>query len=216
MALRAIFSSDKEREKELPKLNKNPEMEALKFAIDHHAKIINMSFSGKGFSQQEESLIKKAGNAGILVVVSANNDNRDLDSDQYKSYPASYTNLPNMIVVGGIGKNNKKHYSSNFGKETVDVFAPGSRIKCPSINHEYRLIDGTSPAAALVSGVAALLFSANPKLTPEQVRLIIMSSAVRLPDLQGLSKTDATVNAKAALDLLKNYDNNSNKTIAAN
>lgn len=159
------------------------------YAVDNGAKVINMSF-GKGFSPQKywvDSALVYAEKKDVLIIHAAGNDAMNIDSIQ--SYPTptllNKTKLTNFITVGASSDFNISSSSllanfSNHGINTVDVFAPGVKIysTLPGIN-QYGNQQGTSMAAPIVSGIAALLRSYFPSLTAQQIKNIILSSVTK-------------------------------------
>ena len=157
---------------------------AIRYAVDNGAKVINMSF-GKSFSLHPEwvkEAIIYAESKNVLIVTSAGNDGIDLDNNY--DYPndklneSEYAN--NFLKVGAttykLDSTLIASYS-NYGKSEVDIFAPGSNISC--LGWEKNMVDsGTSLSSAIVSGVAALIFSYYPNLTASQVKHIIMESGL--------------------------------------
>ncbi len=199
----------------------------IRYAVDNGAKIINMSF-GKDFSPQKEAVdeaVKYAQEKGVLLVHAAGNDNKN--TDYFYNYPSALLKdgsvADNWIEVGASSFNlNEKLPAtfSNYGNVSVDIFAPGVDIYATLPNNAYDTRSGTSMAAPVVSGIAALLFSYFPHLTPEQVISIITESGItynidvnqpgsenKVP-FSSLSKTGKIINAYSAVKLaLKNYDN---------
>jgi len=190
---------------------------AIRYAVDNGAKVINMSF-GKSFSPRKEWIdeaVEYANSKGVLLIHAAGNDHKNIDSTD--NFPnnimlASHKLAPNWITVGASsGTDGVTAYFSNYGKEQVDVFAPGTSIYAtfPGGN-VYRSLDGTSMAAPVVAGSAALLFSYFPYLTPEQVKLCIEKTAKspgikvykpgtdQLVDLSEISKTGGILNTYEA------------------
>lgn len=154
-------------------------------------KILNMSFAnpylyGEVRDMLEGMLREYPG----LVVCAAGNDGENLDDNPL--YPAYFGNdsldypVENIIVVGSIDANDNRSTFSNFGTETVDIYAPGSNIYSTYLNNDYCALNGTSMAAPYVSGVAALLLSINPDLTTAELKDCILSGAdyiyITLPD----------------------------------
>lgn len=121
-------------------------------AVEEGADVINMSLGGYWYDQLEQDAIDAAANEGVIVVVSAGND-----SGNIKCYPAGFNNL---ICVAAVDQDNARAYFSNYGA-WVDVSAPGSWILSTyaSSNTSYGWMSGTSQAAPVVSGVAALVLS---------------------------------------------------------
>lgn len=177
LPIRAVPDGD-ERDKDIAN--------AIRYAVDNGAKIVNMSF-GKGYSPYKiavDDAVKYAESKGVLLIHAAGNESQDKDT--VINYPnRNYSEggiARNWIEVGSssqdTGKNMVAEFS-NFGKKTVDVFAPGVDIYSTVPNgNQYRLESGTSMASPVVTGIAAVLKSYFPYLSPSQIREIIMKSAV--------------------------------------
>jgi len=166
---------------------------AIKYAVDNGAKVINMSF-GKGYSPEKQwvdEAVHYAESKDVLIVHAAGNESEDIDSTDNYPNPnliAFHTTASNFITVGAssdthIGTGNMVASFSNYGAEQVDVFAPGVKIysSLPGGN-KYGFLQGTSMAAPVVTGVAALIRSYFPDLSAKQVKYVIEKSAVHLPD----------------------------------
>ncbi|HEY6900485.1 MAG TPA: S8 family peptidase [Puia sp.] len=166
---------------------------AIRYAVDNGAKVINMSF-GKNLSPQKawvDSAVKYAESKGVLLIHAAGNDAADVDTtDNFPNPNYRHTTITasNWITVGAssdpLAEPGFESYTasfSNYGKKEVDVFAPGTRIysSLPGGN-KYGNLQGTSMAAPVVTGVAALLLEYYPSLTPQQVKYCIEKSAVHL------------------------------------
>jgi cell wall-associated protease len=164
---------------------------AIRYAVNNGAKVINMSF-GKNLSPQKswvDDAVKYAESKGVLLIHAAGNDAEDVDSvDNFPNpdYKNSRSRAKNWITVGAssdpLAEENFKSYTasfSNYGKKEVDIFAPGTRIysTLPGGN-KYGNLDGTSMAAPVVTGVAALIMEYFPTLSPEEVKFCIEKSAV--------------------------------------
>ena len=154
-------------------------VEAIQYATLMQVNVMSNSWGGGGFSQTMYDAIEAASTKGILFVAAAGNDGKSNDSDP--SYPASYEN-DNVVSVAAIDNAEKLAYFSNYGSKTVDVAAPGVNILSTVKDGKYVDFSGTSMATPHVSGVAALLFSANPSWTHSDVkqRLIATSKPVRV------------------------------------
>ena len=148
-------------------------IEAIYYAADNGADIINMSFGGTLESSALRAALDYAASRGVLLVASAGNAGRNT-----MSYPGSY---PNVIAVAAIEKSGERSDRSTYGR-WVDIAAPGYEIWTTTADGGYGWTEGTSPAAAVVSGVAALALSAHPELTREQLTAQLLSSAVPLPE----------------------------------
>ncbi|RYJ39669.1 Serine protease / subtilase peptidase [Flavobacterium anhuiense] len=158
---------------------------AVRYAVDNGAKIINMSF-GKEFSMHKDwvsDAFKYAEEHNVLLVHSAGNDSEDLDKAFHYPNDQNYEGIRgicnNFISVGSTTKNlGEKLVSdySNYGKENVDLFAPGEDIYTTGAGNIYKTDSGTSFSAPMVSGTAAIIWSYYPNLTAAQVKQIIMDS----------------------------------------
>ncbi len=158
---------------------------AIKYAVDNGAKVINMSF-GKAFSPEKkwvDEAVKYAEDHDVLLVHAAGNESNNIDSsDNFPNPDFLYIkNVPkNFITVGAYGDpqvNDGKliAYFSNYGKNSVDVFAPGVKIYS-TVPHSYAYHDGTSMASPVVTGIAALIRSYFPQLSADQVKYAIVNS----------------------------------------
>ena len=176
MGVRAVPDGD-ERDKDVAN--------AIRYAVDNGAQIINMSF-GKDYSPQREAVEEAERYAlakGVLLVHAAGNDGKNIDTTA--NFPAPRfidgTEIPNVITVGASAEPNTNDLIasfSNYGKSTVDVFAPGKDIYSTVPGGKYESNSGTSMASPVVAGVAAVLKSYFPKLTYADIKRIIMESAV--------------------------------------
>ena len=212
MTLRAVPDGD-EHDKDIAL--------AIRYAVDNGAKVVNMSF-GKSFSPQKhwvDDAVRYAESKGVLLVHAAGNDAKNLDTTF--NFPSGILNdgsrPKNWVTVGASGdpKNGGLVAAfSNYGKDQVDVFAPGVNIysAVPGGN-TYRNLSGTSMASPVTAGVAAFLLSYYPTLTPEQVKNVLEKSAtapkIKATNpgngaqvaLSDLSKTGGLVNAFEAVKL---------------
>tara|TARA_B110000902_G_scaffold94938_1_gene112398 strand:- start:271 stop:1947 length:1677 start_codon:yes stop_codon:yes gene_type:complete len=156
---------------------------AIRYAVDNGAKVINMSW-GKKFSLNQNwvlEAIKYAESKNVLLVHGAGNDGVNTDNNTY--FPNDYLNdlelVDNFIVVGANSYKlsaNLIASFSNYGKKTVDVFAPGVKIYTTKENNNFTFSRGTSLAAPMVSGLAGLLWSYFPNLSTKELKKIIMES----------------------------------------
>jgi len=180
--------------------NLNSTIEALKYAVDMNVDIINYSGGGPEPALEELRILKLAEKKGILVVAAAGNEESNIDNKKNAYYPASY-GLTNIITVTAHDQNLNLLSSSNFGKTSVDVSAPGYRIKSSLPNGRSGTLTGTSQATAFVSGVAALMKSQFPKLKPEEIKTIIKQSAHKEITLMGKCSSGGRLDATKAQNL---------------
>lgn len=213
MMIRAIPDGD-EHDKDIAN--------AIRYAVNNGAQIISMSF-GKDFSPQKgwvDDAVKYAESNGVLMVHAAGNDNKDIDTtDNFPNpvYADGKGRCSTFITVGASGDPSNGGITasfSNYGKNEVDVFAPGVKIysTAPGGNN-YRKASGTSMAAPVVAGVAAFLLEYFPDLSAKQLKYAIEKSAtpvkekVKLPgtdemvELSDISKSGGIVNAYEAAKL---------------
>ncbi len=161
---------------------------AIIYAVDNGANIINMSFS-KLFSSEKnliDNAIKYAEKKNVLIFHAAGNDGVNIDSAINYHYPiAIYNNgsrASNFVTVGwnrALFDYRLAHPYGDYGKLNVDLLAPGSDIYSCVPNNEYDFKSATSMSTPMISGVAALLYSYFPNLTIKQVKDIILKSTFR-------------------------------------
>ena len=210
MPIRTVPNGD-ERDKDVAN--------AIRYAVENGADVINMSF-GKSYSPHKEvvdAAVRHADSMGVLMVHAAGNDGENVDStDNYPS-PSYEENgrAQRWIEVGASSWKGGKQLAapfSNYGADRVDVFAPGHSIYSTVPDDQYERNDGTSMAAPMVSGLAALIMAHYPSLSATEVRSVILDTATCYRDRQvtrpggtatarfgALSETGAIVNAKSAL-----------------
>lgn len=175
---------------------------AIYYAVDNGARIINMSFS-KLFSSDKslvDEAISYAEKKNVLIIHAAGNDGVDIDSAANYHYPIVIYNdgrrASNFITVGwsrALFDYRLAHPYSDYGKLNVDLFAPGSDIYSTVPDNKYDFKSGSSMATPVVTGVAALLLSYFPSLTPQQVKEILMKSAFKPNQIVNKPKTTLQV-----------------------
>ncbi|GAB1462797.1 S8 family peptidase [Pedobacter sp.] len=203
MAVRNVPNGD-ERDKDVAN--------AIRYAVDNGAKVLNMSF-GKAYSWDKkvvDDAVKYAVSKDVLLVHAAGNDNKNLDVET--NFPTNKyedgTLADAWLTVGAstpYNDNRLKASFSNYGKTTVDVFAPGFAIYSTYPDQKYQDNNGTSMASPVVAGLAALIRSYYPKLKAVQVKEIIMKSVEKADALKDISVTGGVVNAYNALKLAATY-----------
>lgn len=205
---------------------------AIRYAVDNGAKIINMSF-GKSFSPEKhwiDEAVEYAKTKDVLLVHAAGNDAKDLDSnDNFPSpvYKQTGKRATNWITVGASGDPNAEGLIanfSNFGKNRVDVFAPGVKIYSTTPGGKYGNAQGTSMASPIVAGIAAFILSYYPDLSAEQLKYVIEKSSVKITvpvkipgtdedsKLENLSQSGGIVNAYEAIKLASTLKGKRGKT----
>lgn len=169
----------------------------IRWAADKGAKVINVSMTGVN-SSSSHTAAKYAYNKGSLVVWAAGNANKT-----QKGWP----NKKEILAVGGTNSQDKRYraswrYASQRGP-FVDIAAPGQDVRFLLRDGGYKSGNGTSYSAPMVSGVAALIYSIKPTLSPEQVTYILKSTARKLGS--SWSFGSGLVDAHAATELAKKY-----------
>ncbi|NIT58057.1 MAG: S8 family serine peptidase [Aliifodinibius sp.] len=185
MAIRAVPNGD-ERDKDVAN--------AIRYAVDNGADIINMSF-GKSYSPYKEVVDKAVAHAdknNVLMVHGAGNSAQNVDTTA--NYPTdTYSDIMSdsaatlWLSVGATSwKPNQEFVAnfSNYGDKTVDLFAPGVDIYSTMPDNEYKFQEGTSMASPVVAGTAALLMTYYPELTAKQIRQIILDNTKKYPNQQ--------------------------------
>ncbi len=214
MVLRAVPNGD-EFDKDIAN--------AIRYAADNGAMVINMSF-GKGYSPQVGAVhdaIRYAEEKDVLMIHAAGNDSKNIDkAPNFPNPNYGFQDSPcsTWLTIGASSSTGNEQLPgvfSNYGRKTVDLFAPGVDVYSAKPDNNYEFADGTSMAAPVVSGVAALIRSYFPKLTAVQVRELLLSTAtdykklsVFLPDpdyspskktkFKKLSTSGGVVNALSA------------------
>jgi subtilisin family serine protease len=179
MALRVVPNGD-ERDKDVAN--------AIIYAVDNGAKVINMSF-GKSWSYDKaavDAAVRYAATRDVLLVHAAGNDGLDLNEHNNVPNPmyADGGKADNFLTIGASSWKKGQHLTadfSNYGKGYVDVFSPGVDIySTVTGGNKYDSYSGTSMASPVAAGVAALLRSYFPTLTAAQVREIMMTSSTKI------------------------------------
>jgi subtilisin family serine protease len=177
----------------------------IKYAIDHGAKIINLSLGGTGITSIEkstlETIISMARAKNILVIAAAGNESSN--NDVSPIYPSNVWS-DNLLSICSVDKTYHLSLFSNFGDKRVHVCAYGENILAANFqyysdNKLYIEESGTSMATPFVAGLAALILSNNPNLLPYQVRDIIMNTSTSFSFLTGTSLTGGVINALEAV-----------------
>ena len=176
---------------------------AIRYAQDNGAVICNLSF---GTNKYSEELYQTMKNSGMLFIVAAGNGDssgRGYNIDSLPVYPASF-DLDNVISVANLRFDGQIDPSSNFGAKSVDLAAPGSYILSTVSGNRYSYMSGTSMAAPMVTGAAAMLYSYDSSLAVTEIKGRILNSVRRLDSLSGKTSTGGMLDVSAALNLSGN------------
>lgn len=167
---------------------------AIRYAVDNGADIINMSF-GKPYSPHRlyvEEAIKYADSKEVLMIHAAGNDGMNIDEEDNfpkKKFADGSGQANHWITVGASSWEEQDFLAaefSNYGYNSVDVFAPGVDIYSTVPSDKYKYNDGTSMAAPVVSGIAAMIMAYYPDLSALQVKEAILESVLLLDDMEVL------------------------------
>jgi len=151
-------------------------VDAIYYAVDHGAKIINASWGFSSYSNALEDAIRYAKNHGVLFVASAGNNGQD--NDKVAHYPSNYQ-VSNVIAVAAMNRYDELASFSNYGRYSVHVAAPGSGLKTTDLDGgTTSWASGTSFASPWVVGVAAMVASQNPDLSLSELRSRILKASV--------------------------------------
>lgn len=154
--------------------------EALKYAVDNGASVINMSIGQSYVSEDVEQAISYANKKDVLLVAATGNSGSEID-------PLAAS--PGLLAVGAVDKAGQVWHDSNYGPQTM-LTAPGVHIRSAAVSKPYRLADGTSDATAYVSGASALLRSKFPNLTAGQIANRLVKTAALPPGQENLKLPD--------------------------
>lgn len=215
MSVRCVPNGD-ERDKDVAN--------AIRYAVDNGASILNMSF-GKKYSWDKkvvDDAVKYAESKGVLLIHAAGNDGLNIDEVTHfpcKKFENSKKEAANFIDVSALNWEKGEYIAasfSNYGKKTSDLFSPGVDIYSTTPEGNYKDASGTSMAAPVVAGVAAVLKSYYPELTAKQLKKILLSSSKKefkeskvikpgtkdeLIEFEELTKTGGVVNLYEAVKM---------------
>lgn len=188
---------------------------AIKYGVDNGAKILSNSWGSEGEDPDDavnnkalQDAVQYAADHDVLFVAAAGNGHQgagyDNDNDANPAFPASYPH-DNIISVAAIDASNKFGTFSNWGRQGVDIAAPGVKVFSTTVGNKYSdsIIpmlganwDGTSMACPHVAGAAALYWSIHPEKTYKQVKEAIMNSAIKIPAATGKLVTEGKLSVE--------------------
>ncbi|HPB81642.1 MAG TPA: S8 family peptidase, partial [Spirochaetota bacterium] len=152
-------------------------IKCIAYAVANGARVLSCSWGGGYYSEALFDAIESARSQGVTVVIAAGNNGTNNDAAPF--YPASYSS-ENIISVGASTPGDINAYFSNYGVESVDVFAPGTGILSTFPGGGYRYLDGTSMAAPHVTGAVAMYLASDGEITPASLRNVVMSSSDKI------------------------------------
>ncbi len=178
MSVRCVPDGD-ERDKDIAN--------AIRYAVDNGASILNMSF-GKKYSPGKKAVddaVKYAESKGVLIIHAAGNDGENIDEITHfpcKKFEGTKKEASNFVDIGALSWKPDDEITasfSNYGKKTVDLFSPGVDIYSTLPENKYGDLSGTSMACPVAAGVAAVLKSYYPELTAAQLKKILIKSSIK-------------------------------------
>lgn len=187
--------------------------EAIRYAADNGARVVNWSGFVSHATDEDAALVRDAiayaGEREVLVVVGAGNDGVDLDDPGDRVVPQSFQ-LPNLLKVAEVGFDGTLYryelgdrvLGSNYGRRRVQLGAIGMNFTTDLVHgrEAYGLSGGTSNAGPVVAGVAALVLSVRPELGAEALRDLLLSTVTPVPELAGRVASGGVVNARRAVE----------------
>lgn len=195
-------------------------VDAIIYAANMGVKILSNSWGGGGYSQALKDAIDYANSKGVLFVAAAGNDGTN--NDVSPNYPSNYDS-PNVLAVAASDDKDQRALwgsgggeddepcgfvcsnamaatpGSNYGKNTVDLAAPGKGILSTVPGNSYRSLSGTSMATPHVAGAAALLLAKSSGLTPLDLKNYLMNSVDKLPAFKDITVSGGRLNVYTAL-----------------
>ncbi|MCP4262179.1 MAG: S8 family serine peptidase [Planctomycetes bacterium] len=204
-----VFADDYRIE---PEVFTSDAVEAIQYAVDNGAKVINASWGGNFFAQSLYDAIRAAGEAGVLFVAAAGNDFGS-NNDEVPIYPASF-DLDNIVSVMSSDPNDQMSDFSNFGPTSVDIAEPGTDILSTTpttqnfamlvfgVPTNYATLSGTSLSAPYASGACALIWSQYPTLAHSTVKGILLKAVDPIFTSPRLNLSGGRINLHKVLTLV--------------
>lgn len=176
-------------------------IEAINYVIDRkkagvNVRIISASWGSTQKSRALEDVIRKAYENDILFVAAAGN--ATANNDRVPHYPSSY-NVPNVVSVAALDRQDQLASFSNYGVKSVAVAAPGVDILSTWLGNGYEEKSGTSMATPVVAGVAALVLAEHPRMSVDELKKKLLASSDPIVALKGKTVTGGRINAAKAL-----------------
>ncbi|MDD4976184.1 MAG: S8 family peptidase [Bacteriovorax sp.] len=153
---------------------------AVDYAIKNGAQIINNSWGGGDYSQAMYDAFMAAAEKNIIITAAAGNSN--VDNDVTPKYPASYK-VPNLITVAAHNALEGRASFSNYGKNSVSIYAPGLDIVSTDLKSNYIWSTGTSVATPIITGALGLLLSMEPGISYTEAKNRLMETSIKTPEL---------------------------------
>jgi thermitase len=176
-------------------------IEAINYVIDRkkagvNVRVISASWGSTQYSRALEDVIRKAYENDIAFVAAAGNSS--VNNDRTPHYPSSY-NVPNVISVAALDRNDQLASFSNYGAKSVAIAAPGVDILSTWLGNAYEEKSGTSMATPVVAGVAALVLAEHPHMSVDELKKKLLASTDPIVALKGKTVTGGRINAAKAV-----------------
>lgn len=190
-------------------------IEAVQWAIDSQADIINHSWITTSNSIALRDVLSDANQRGILQIAAAGNNGSN--NDNASLYPVNYaSNLSGMISVANWDNStNRLHTTSNFGFTTIDLAASGTNILSLTPNNNVAALSGTSMAAPIVTSVAAMIAQQTPEYSAADIRAKLKQSVILEPSLNAKVMTQGRLDAQSAMSAALETPHINNLAISA-
>lgn len=178
-------------------------IKSIDYAIKMGVNVMSNSWGGEPDQESAllEAAIKRAQDKGIVFVAAAGNESTN--NDRTHNDPSDIT-LDNIIAVGSHDSSGGKSYFSNYGKISIDVFAPGSSILSTVPGNKYSRLSGTSMATPFVAGVVGLLMAQYPQMGYMEIKERLINTSVKNPKLEKYSVSGGRIDAYRALENIQN------------
>ncbi len=173
-------------------------IEAIHYAINNGAKVLNNSWGGGGYSQALRDAIVSSNNNDLVFIAAAGN--QASNNDSYATYPANY-DIPNVFSVAATNDYDYLASFSNYGKSTVHIASPGVSIYSTLAGNSMGYLSGTSMAAPFVAGLAAMMVHEESSIDGFQVKTIIEDTANRVLSLQNRVASESRINMYNAVNV---------------
>lgn len=178
-------------------------IEAIHYAIENGAKVLNNSWGGGTYSQALLNAVTDAYSAGKTFVAAAGNSANN--NDAAPTYPATY-DVPNVISIAATSSSDNLANFSNFGNVSVHVASPGISILSTLPNDSFGYSSGTSMAAPFVSGLSALMIREKGVINGYQIRGVLFDYSRGISGLNGKVASQSRIDAFEALSFVQNND----------
>lgn len=186
------------------KTNTSHQIKGIDYLLRRNPRLMNFSLTGEGRSAALEEMLGYVAARDILMIAASGNNGKDVDSQKSPGYfPASFP-LAEILSVGATAKPGIPARFSNYGRTSVDVFAPGAQIPVAVQNGGIRTSEGTSLAAPILTGLAAILRGLHPEWSAIEVRNALLHAVDRSEKLLGLSRTGGEINARKLIPVIQN------------